>query len=58
MRGEVAAWESGQRRPSIAKAKPIVDRYGITLDWLYLGSPSGLSYELGVKLGDVTNQQS
>lgn len=49
-RGEVAAWESGGRRPSIAKAQPMVEKFGITLDWLFLGDPRGLRHEVALKL--------
>lgn len=34
-------------RPQLDAALAIVDMYGVTLDWIYLGDPSGLRYELG-----------
>ena len=40
-------YENGVNRPQIDAALAIVDAYGITLDWIYLGDPSGLRYELG-----------
>ena len=49
-RGELAMWESGQRRPSIAKAQPMVSRFGITLDWLFLGDSRHLTHDLAIRL--------
>lgn len=43
---ELSAWENGVRRPSIAKARPLVDLYGVTLDWLFLGDPSNLPHRI------------
>lgn len=51
-RGELASWEAGMRRPSVAKAWPMVRRFRITLDWLFLGDPASLSYELASSLMD------
>ena len=50
--GEIGAWESGGRRPGIPKAEAMVKRFRITLDWLFLGDPSKLPYELAVSLAD------
>lgn len=43
---ELFAWESGERRPSIAKALPLVEQFGVTLDWLFLGDPSNLPHRV------------
>ena len=40
------------RRPSVAKAWPMVRRFRITLDWLFLGDPASLSYGLASSLMD------
>ena len=39
-------YEQGRNRPSLDAALCLVSRYNITLDWIYLGDPSGLRYEL------------
>jgi len=46
LQAELSAWETGVRRPSIAKAKPLVDRYHITLDWLFLGDSGNLPHRV------------
>ena len=33
----IANWERGRQRPSIAVAEMICRRFGVTLDWLFLG---------------------
>lgn len=53
-RSEVASWESGTRRPSIAKALPMVQRFKITLDWLFLGEVRHLSHEMAIRLSAPT----
>lgn len=35
-------WEQGQRRPDIDNAIKLAETYGVTLDWIFLGSPRGL----------------
>lgn len=40
-------YETGKKRPSIEAAVALCDAYALTLDWIYRGDPSGLSYELG-----------
>jgi DNA-binding XRE family transcriptional regulator len=54
-----AQYENGSRVPSISAAAALRDRYGITLDWLYLGierhMPSGLMKEIARQAaGDTT----
>ena len=43
-------YEMGRKRPSIENAVALCDAYHLTLDWLYRGDPSGLTYELGAAL--------
>jgi transcriptional regulator with XRE-family HTH domain len=40
-------YETGRKRPSIENAIALCDAYDLTLDWIYRGDPSGLTYELG-----------
>ena len=47
---ELNAWEKGERRPSIAKAQPIVRLCNVTLDWIFLGDPSTLRHEVASRL--------
>lgn len=39
-------YESGKNRPNLDAAIKLCDAYGLTLDWIYLGDPSGLRYQL------------
>lgn len=39
-------YERGKKRPSLENALKLAQTYGLTLDWIYLGDPSGLRYEL------------
>lgn len=37
-------YERGKKRPDIDNGIAIALKYGLTLDWIYLGDPSGLRY--------------
>lgn len=37
--------QSGKKRPTIDNAIRLAEAYHLTLDWIYLGDPSGLRYE-------------
>lgn len=50
MRPDVSKWEAGTQRPSIAKARRIIDRYGVDLDWLMLGRADHLRHDIAVLL--------
>lgn len=39
-------WERGKRRLDVGAAIKIASAYGLTLDWIYRGIPSGLSADL------------
>mgnify|MGYP000947246403 CR=1 FL=1 len=39
-------YETGKRLLTLAAAMKLCDEYGLTLDWLYRGDPSGLPYRL------------
>jgi transcriptional regulator with XRE-family HTH domain len=39
-------WEKGRVYPDLQYAIRLCDEYGITLDWIYLGDPSGLPYHI------------
>lgn len=43
-------FESGKRRLTLDAAMALVDRYNLTLDWLYRGDPSGLPMHLATKI--------
>jgi transcriptional regulator with XRE-family HTH domain len=43
-------WESGTRLPDLQFAMRLCDRYGLTLDWIYLGHLACLPYALAVKI--------
>lgn len=50
--GTFGQYEAGMRKPSIAVASRLYDRHGISLDYLYLGDISKLSFELGNAVRD------
>ena len=37
-------YESGERRITLEVAETLCDVYGLTLDWIYRGDPSGLPH--------------
>jgi transcriptional regulator with XRE-family HTH domain len=39
-------YETGTNVPQIGKAISLCDKFGLTLDWIYRGDPSGLSYRM------------
>ena len=39
-------YETGASRPSLDNAVKICDAHRLSLDWIYLGEPGGLSYAL------------
>ncbi len=39
-------YETGAKRPSVDNAIRLCETYSLTLDWIYRGEPSGLSYQL------------
>ena len=49
-------YESGLRRPDLDVAVRILQRTGVTLDWLYLGNRSGLPGHLLAQLPDLSEQ--
>ncbi len=51
-------YEKAIRRPELDVAVKILQRTGVTLDWLYLGNRSGLPAHLLAQLPDLSDQQS
>ena len=43
-------YEKAVSQPRLDYAYALHDTYGITLDWLYMGDPSGLPYRLAQEL--------
>ncbi len=46
-------FEQGRRLISVQAALQICDAYGITLDWIYAGDPSGLRYDLATVIREA-----
>lgn len=42
--------ETGKRLLTLPYALALCTRYGLTLDWIYRGDPSGLQYRLAEKI--------
>ena len=49
-------FERAKGRPSLDMALKLCDAYGLTLDWIYRGDPSGLPYELARSLFEQRQQ--
>lgn len=43
-------FEKGKRRITIDIARKIVDKYGVTLDWIYDGDPRGMTGQMQAEL--------
>jgi DNA-binding XRE family transcriptional regulator len=43
-------WEKGKGRPQLDEAMKLVDAFGLTLDWIYLGDVNGLPHGLVLRL--------
>ena len=43
-------WESGDRRPNLDDMISFAENYGVPLDWIYRGVPSGLPRDLASKI--------
>jgi transcriptional regulator with XRE-family HTH domain len=48
-------FEQGKKRPSLANAIRLCDAYDLTLDWIYVGDPSGLRYEMADAIKAIRN---
>jgi len=46
-------FENGKRLLTLAAALRLCNEYGLTLDWLYRGDPSGLAYRLATAIRDL-----
>lgn len=51
-------YEKGLRRPELDIAVRILQRTGVTLDWLYLGNRSGLPGHLLAQIPDLSERQA
>jgi transcriptional regulator with XRE-family HTH domain len=51
-------YEAGTRRPEIDKAIQIVQKTGVTLDWIYLGDRAGLPQRLLAQLAELDSRQT
>jgi transcriptional regulator with XRE-family HTH domain len=49
-RGTYTQWELGVRRPNLDDAIKLVMTYRLTLDWIYLGIPTGLPPQIYTQL--------
>ena len=43
-------WEKATIRPSLDQALRLVDEFGLTLDWIYLGATAALPAELAARI--------
>lgn len=50
-------YETGAKRPSLDFAIKLCRAYGITLDWIYMGDPSGLPYKLADAIREVRRKR-
>jgi transcriptional regulator with XRE-family HTH domain len=48
----ITNWEAGIRLADVLAMGRLVERFGVTLDWIYLGDMSGLRHSLATKLRD------
>ena len=48
-----SSYERGARMLTLAAARALRETYGVSLDWIYLGDPSGWPYRMHEKLAAV-----
>ena len=48
-------YEQGKKRPSLGNAIKLCDAFDLTLDWIYVGDPSGLRYEMADAIKAIRN---
>lgn len=46
-------YEKAKRIPNLEHAVRLCDTYELTLDWIYRGDPSGLTYVLANKIKEI-----
>lgn len=46
-------YERARQRPELEKAIALCRAHKLTLDWIYLGDPSGLPYPLAAAISDM-----
>ena len=46
-------WEVGVGRIPVPEATKLVQAYGVTLDWIYLGKEAGMPFELMMKIRGI-----
>jgi transcriptional regulator with XRE-family HTH domain len=51
-------WEVGVGRIPVDAAAQLVQIYGVTLDWIYLGREAGMPYELMVKIRGISDGEA
>lgn len=57
-RTQLVNWETGHRRITVDAAALLRSRYGVTLDWIYLGNSDGLSQSLAKSLASILKDMS
>ncbi|HWK44897.1 MAG TPA: helix-turn-helix transcriptional regulator [Stellaceae bacterium] len=45
-----ANWEAARNLPNMLALARLRERYGVTLDWIIVGDPSGLRHSLATKI--------
>jgi transcriptional regulator with XRE-family HTH domain len=51
-------WEVGTGRIPVDAAAQLVQIYGVTLDWIYLGREAGMPYDLMVKIRGISDGEA
>jgi transcriptional regulator with XRE-family HTH domain len=51
-------WEVGVGRIPVDAAAQLVQIYGVTLDWIYLGREAGMPYDLMVKIRGISDGEA
>jgi transcriptional regulator with XRE-family HTH domain len=51
-------WEVGVGRIPVDAASQLVQIYGVTLDWIYLGREAGMPYELMMKIRGMSDGEA
>lgn len=56
--GRWSHWETEKHQPDLVAMLALKLKYGVSLDWIFAGDPSGLRYELAQRIVSVASNRN